>query len=97
MIRVNEDYVIEVDQYNFTVKFDKHKKYLNEKTGTETDVYDIVGHYSTLEGALSGCLKDIQIKKLSDKIYSLESAIKCVRETTKEFTSVMGKVLEEEA
>lgn len=96
MIRVNNDYVIDVDPYNFTVKFDRHRKYLNEKTGIETDVYDTVGHYSTLEAALEGCLKDMQVRKLADGEISLTKALKAVRDTTRRFTDTMNRVLREE-
>lgn len=96
MIKVNEDYVIDVDQYNFTVKFDRHRKWLNEKTGVEVDVFDTVGHYSSLESALYACLKDMQVRKLSDEDMSLAKALKVVRDTTRRFTGTMNRVLREE-
>lgn len=96
MIRIDDNYIIDADPYNYTVKFDRHKKYYNEKTGTETDVYDTVGHYTNLESALYGTLKDMERRNLAESEHTLKSALKVVRECHRRFTDVMNRVLREE-
>ena len=92
MIRVNNDYVIEVDPLNFTVKLDGHKKTVNQKTGEESDVFYTVGHYTKLSGALSGCLRDMQARKLMEGEYDLKEAIKVVSDCTNEMLKAFENI-----
>lgn len=78
MIIVDADYFIDVDQYNYIPKFDRHKTRV-EKDGTETKITDVIGYYGTLEGALKGVVEDKIKKKISDdNIVNLEEAINVV-------------------
>ena len=52
MIRVNDDYVIDVDSMCYTTKIDKHK---TDKKGNP--VYEVVGYYKDLDGAILAVIK----------------------------------------
>lgn len=56
MIRVNKDWVVDVDEYNYILKKDLHKKTIRKAKGkepVEIDAYKVVGYFGTLESALN--------------------------------------------
>ena len=57
MIRVNDDYVIDVDSMCYTTKIDKHK---TDKKGNP--VYEVVGYYKDLDGAILAVVKSMNRK-----------------------------------
>lgn len=79
MIQIIDDYVIDVDENNYTVKIDKHKQ-TTDKKGNVSNVYTIVGYYNNLKNAIIGIKNDMIRKSLSDGIISLESAIKRIED-----------------
>ena len=95
MIRVNEDYVIEVDQYNYTVQFDLHKTRYDKKLDAELPVYKLVGHFTSLLGALQGVFKDMVRSELAKRDYALEDAIKIINSERIKFSKLMKEVLKE--
>ena len=95
MIRVNEDYVIEVDNYNYSAYQDTHKTRYDKKLETEVPVYKLVGHFSTLMSALQGIFKYMVRQSLSNRDHNLESAIEVIKKERLEFTELMFNVLEE--
>ena len=52
MIRVNEDFVIDVDERRYTPKEDLHKTSV-DKDGKERNVYKIIGYYTSFQGAVN--------------------------------------------
>lgn len=54
MIRINDDYLIRIDRYEFAVMKDMHRT--ATKKGKTIPVYDCMGHYSSLERALQGVI-----------------------------------------
>ena len=59
MIRINDDWIINVDRYQYTLAKDTHRE-------KEKYRYDAVGHYSTLTNALNGLLREMVKDKLKD-------------------------------
>lgn len=90
MVRINDEYVIDVDEMNYTVKIDMHKK---NKKGE--DVYKTVGYYTTMKNALDGVVNNRIARKLLDKDYSLEEALTTIRTIHQEYIDVYNKVLQE--
>lgn len=87
MVRVNEYYVIDVDERNYTVKLDKHK---TDKKGNA--VYDVCGYYGTIEGAIKGVINSMNSKSLADGIHTLEQALNIVATNNKQFEEMLEKV-----
>ena len=56
MIKVDENYYIDVDDNCYTVKIDMHKQ---DKKGSQ--IYTTEGYYGNLEGALKGVIKSMNI------------------------------------
>ena len=98
MIRVNDDYVIEIDAFNYTAKRDLHRttKKTDLITGEVTEVpsYSSIGYYSGLTEAIKGIIKDMNRRKLSKKTYSLEEAVKIVLENNKQVSELLQRALE---
>lgn len=98
MIRVNEDYIIEIDTYNYIAKMDQHKKgqVKDRATGEyiEVDVFKTVGYYKDLSGAIKGIINDMSRRQLSDGRFSLEDAIHIIRENNGKVYDLLEKVLE---
>ena len=88
MVRVNEQYVIDVDERCYTVKFDKHK---TDKNGNA--VYDVCGYYGTLEGAIKGVIKSMNSKALSEGIHTLEQALNVVMANNKQFEEILERAV----
>lgn len=94
MIRVNDDFVIDVDQYNYTAMRDRHKTTV-DKDGNESPVYTTIGHYNNLEHALYGIRNWISTNKLSEKDSNLIEAINIIRQTNDEFINVFNRAIGE--
>lgn len=94
MISVYGDYVIDVDDMNYTVKLDRHKT-VTDKNGNTTDVYDTKGYYNTLKSALRGVRDMVVSDKLSQEDMSLNQAVKTVVEVNQKFEDIMLKALGE--
>ena len=86
MIRVNEDYVVDVDKLCYAAKIDKHKK--DKK---DNDIYEVVGYYGTLEEALKGIVKFMNRCKLSEGVHTLKEAIQIITESNE----YLARLLEE--
>lgn len=93
MIRIDNDYVIDIDANNYIPCVDLHKKVNNGK-GKMIDGYMTIGFYNSLEGALQGLL-DYKVKKsLSDGEKSLETAVGTLRGIYKEFEELVKTIKE---
>ncbi len=87
MITLIHDCVIDVNQNNYTLMLDKHKK---DKSGNP--VYEILGYYSNLESAICNA-KDYHIKRqLESDIFTLSEAINVIKQVTKEFEDLLKDV-----
>ena len=88
MIRIDDNYVIEVENNCYTVIIDKHKI---GKTGVP--LYEVVGYFKDLEGAIKGILRSKVNKSFQGNEYTLESALKLIAETHKEFELMLEKAM----
>lgn len=94
MIHVKDDLYIDVDEQNYTLKVDKHVTKTDNK-GNEMRIFDYVGYYTNLRGAILGAKEYLTKKLLIGTEQSLESALKCVRTISEEFEEVLDRVLGE--
>lgn len=88
MIRINDDYVISVEPYEYCVKIDKHRQ---DKKGN--DIYDTVGHYTSLESAILGAKNEAIHKSLFNMETTLENALKCVADINAEFKQMLEEAM----
>lgn len=84
MIILNNDYFIDVDDFNYTLKRDTHKKYA-DKNGKEINVTEVISYFSSLENALIGAKNYFINQSLQDDIYSLKEAVNIVINVNLEF------------
>lgn len=89
MINLRDDYVIEVDPLNYTLKKDMKTK--DKKTGNP--VYKIIGYYSTLESCIKGFIDLMQREKLAEGEYTLNEALNALRDIYSEFNTLLEKAL----
>ena len=93
MIRVNDDYIIEVDYFNYTPKRDLHKTTTrtDKKTGeviTENS-YATIGHYCNLTGAIKGIIGDMNRRELSEGVIELSEAVNLVIANNQKVASLL--------
>ncbi len=88
MIRVNDDYVIDVDSMCYTTKIDKHK---TDKKGNP--VYEVVGYYKDLDGAILAVVKSMNRKELSEGVYELKEALEIIQASNEQFETLLKEVV----
>lgn len=88
MIKIDDDYYIDVDDKCFTVKIDTHK---TDKKGNI--VYTTVGYYKNLQNAIKGAIDSKNKKKLKTGTYDLKEALKIVMDNNDTFTKLLDKVI----
>lgn len=93
MIRVNEDYIIEVDNYGYTARLDTHTTRV-DKNGNEIHVYRLVGYFGTLETALKGILKHKADTKLMGGEWTLKDAVNVIVAEQRKFNELLEKIME---
>lgn len=98
MVVVDQDYIIDIDSFNYTAKRNTHRKekVIDKITGEEKEVdhFKTVGYYSSLGAAIKGIINDMTVRKCSENILTLEEALKVIIENNKKFTKLMEKVIE---
>lgn len=98
MIKVNENYIIDIDSYNYTVRRDLHRKknVKSQITGeiTEVDDFATVGHYGSLGSAVKGVIDNMNRCKLREGIHTLEEAVAIVLENNNKVAELLEKALE---
>lgn len=96
MIRINDDYIIDIDEYNYTVKKDMHcirTRVRKDGTPYEEDVFETKGFYGSLEKALDRVHEEIIKDKLKDGAHPLSEALQTIRECTEEWRRLCEGVL----
>lgn len=86
MIKIKDDYVILVDEAEYTAAIDKHK---TDKKGYP--VYKVLGYYSTFEHALKGIYDYMVRIGLQEKDYTLTEAIEYLTKMNNEMKSLIEK------
>lgn len=88
MIKLDNDYKIDVDSLNYTLIRDKHKKDNKGKPLTAA-----VGYYGNLSGCLKRYAELIAINQLQNGDFSLEEAIKIIEESNNKLIDMLNKRL----
>ena len=96
MIRFNDDWVIDIDEYNYTVKKDMHcirTRVRRDGTAYEEDVFDTKGYYGSLEKALKRIREEIIKEKLKDGTHPLCEALQTIRDCTREWNEAVERIM----
>lgn len=92
MIRVNDKYVIEVDNYCFTAQVDLHKE---DKDGRP--IRKNVGYYSTFAGAMKGIARYEEKEMLMQPMeVPLAEAIQTIQGIYKEFSDLLRSAMNDD-
>lgn len=94
MIRVSDDYYIDVDPLSYTAKVDLHKT-TTDKKGNEVNCNKIIGYYSTLRGAVRAIVAYEVKSKLSEIETPLNEAIRLVNEASDRLEDLLNNISEE--
>lgn len=95
MIRINENWIVDVDEYNYTLKRDMHKtRTIKQKDGStkEEEVYNTQGHFSSLDKALNRLGEEMVRERLKVPEIDLNTAVQAIRECTEEWRQLVEKV-----
>lgn len=84
MVKLTEDYFVDVSGTNYILTLDKHKV---DKKGEQ--VTETIGCYMSLASAVKAAADDLTGRKLADGNYSLPEAVKLMQEITAEFSSLL--------
>lgn len=84
MIKIDDDFFIEVDNLCYTAKEDKHKT-TKTKNGEEIPVYNIIGYYGTLSKAIIGVRDYILKNHFGENTCSLDEAIAYIEKVDETF------------
>lgn len=77
MIKLFDDWVIIIDDYNYTLA---RYKGIRMKKGKEEPVYAQVSYFSSLESALNGFRRKLVREKLKASEFDLNEAIRVIKE-----------------
>ena len=97
MIPINDDWVVDVDEYNYALKKDLHKEVpRKERDGSVTMVhqYKTCGYFSTLQHALNRLLDEMVVEILSDGEISLKEAVARIEKCAKEWRKLIKDITE---
>lgn len=96
MIRFNDDWIIDIDEYNYTVKKDMHcirTRVRRDGTTYQEDVFDTKGYYGSLEKALKRIRDEIIKDEFKDSAHQLSEALQTIRECTREWNETVERIL----
>ena len=97
MIRVNEDWIIEVEPLCYTLKKDLHKNVKAKDGKTMVPAYKTVGYFSSPDKALNRLGEEIIRGKLSKPMRGLGEVAEAIREAREEWKELVRSVTEEDA
>lgn len=86
MIRLDDNTVITVDEYSYTLAKDIHIK---DKKGN--DLFKSLGHYTSLRAALKAFAERDARVRLQDGSYSLADAINIISEADERLDALIAK------
>lgn len=100
MVKVNDDYIIEIDSLNYTVKRDEHKT--KEEKVKDSDevkivpVFTTVGYFYDLASSILGVIKDMNRRQLGEGTHELREAVNMVMNNNRHFEALLEKALKGE-
>ena len=99
MVKVNDDYIIEVDSLNYTVKRDEHRTREEKVTGSDevkvVPVFTTVGYFYDLTASIRGVIKDMNRRELGSGTHTLQEAVDIVIKNNSRVTELLGAVEKE--
>ena len=99
MIKLNSEYLVEVDPLNYTLKRDCKRKVvkIDKETGEEIeeDYFESIGYYRKLKNAIKGALEDLNNRKLSKGNHELLEAIEVINKNNEKFERIVKKIIKE--
>lgn len=97
MVKINDNYIVDVDENNYTLKRLTGRKTTrtDKRTGkTETtDGYIIVGYYGDLAGSIKGAIEDMNRQTLREGVHELTEALSIVLDNNRKFDGLLEKCL----
>lgn len=96
MIRINNDWIIDVDEHNYILKRDMHADRIR-KDGKVEHVYNIKGYFSSPDKALKSFGEEIIRDRLKASEMGLPEAVQAIRECIGEWTQTVRKITSEES
>jgi hypothetical protein len=88
MIIIDENYMIDVDKYNYTLIRDEHRL---DKRGVK--IFKTIGYYPTLESAISACAEQYDRDEFAEHKYTLHEAVELIRLTRDKFKNILKGIL----
>lgn len=93
VIKLNENYMIEVDPMNYILK----KKYLvKAKSGEQKEVYKVDGYFGTVKDALERFIEHLQMDELDGMAVDISEYVRAIaiinKEAVKGLERVLGKI-----
>lgn len=90
MIKLNDDYIIEIDGRNYTLKSKYEKKNIDDDEDTQFD-FGTIGYYGNLKNAVKAAAEDKIRRKLSKGVHSLEDAVEIIDKAYREYEKAYNK------
>lgn len=90
MVKLNNEYIVRVDENNYTLMRDR-KKF--DKEGRP--LYETIGYYADLAQAVNGAIQHTTRCRLSEGVCDLCKAIRIIRECNAEFKDLLKELMEE--
>lgn len=91
-ITITDDYFVEVDALNYTLK---HKYTISKGINKGNEKEEILGYFGTLEQALRKCSKDILDNRLDGATISLDGYINRLESDFRDFMRIIKLRVEE--
>ena len=88
MIRINDDWIIDVDERNYTLRKDLHRV-TKSKDGTETPAYKTIGYFSAVSKALDALGEEIIREHLNAPINGLQELADAFRAARAEWRELV--------
>lgn len=92
MIRINDDWVIDVDEHNYILKKDMHTE-RSRKDGSTEHVYSTKGYFPSPDKALKSFGEEIIRDRLKASEMGLPEAVQAIRESIGEWTRTVDRIM----
>lgn len=94
MVIINDDYIVEVDGRNYTLKSKYQKKTADDEDSEEFE-FGTIGYYGNLKYAIKAAAEDLVRRKLIKGKHTLNESVEIINETYKEFAKLLDKTIED--
>ena len=90
MVILNDDYIVEIDGRNYTLK-SKYQKKTEDDEGSEEFEFGTIGYYGNLKHAIKAAAEDTVRRKLTKEKYGLMEATEIINTTYREFSKLLNE------